>query len=326
MLLVGDPARRFALLRGLEAAATSAEAARWLITPAQRARWEKVKASVDSGSGAVKASPAGDWAGGTDKGRGGVASASAAAGEGDGESSTKRPRTDAGAAEHGAAGDGCGGSELSDTVGAVCVCLYTDGSADCAAAVSSGGTLFKFAGRVGDAAVPGCGCFARAARGPGGAASELACTSVTGVGEHAIRAEMGGRCGRAMLAASGAAAAESALAEAATEFVGPRDVGVLALWARRRGAAAGAAVHTQEEQHSLEVEFAAPWAARSFAVGYITSGGATRGAAAGGVAGAAGAAEEARGETSSSPVVQILRNEAGLGGSSVATFCLRCTL
>lgn len=294
--MVGDPARRFALARGLEAAATPQEAAGWLVTPAQRARWEKVRASIDSGSGAVRASPAGDWAGGTDRGAGAGARGS--------DPAAKRHRGPEADAAGDGAGGSCGESNLSDTVGAVCVCLFSDGTVDCAAAVSSGGTLFKFAGRVGDAAVPGCGCYARAAPvlSPSSPDREVACTSVTGVGEHAIRAEMGGRCGRAMLAAHSAAGAEAALAEASTQFVGPRDIGVLALWARRKEATTGAAP-------ALEVEFGAPWAARSFAIGHVRGG---------------DAAELPSSSPSAVMSVQILRNEAGLGGSSVGTFCVRC--
>ncbi|KAJ7188012.1 asparaginase [Mycena filopes] len=77
--------------------------------------------------------------------------------------------------------DGLGA--LQDTVGAI---AFSAASGDLASGVSSGGILLKHPGRVGEAAVFGSGCWARAAR---GGKMGVAC-SVSGAGEYIVRASL----------------------------------------------------------------------------------------------------------------------------------------
>ncbi|XP_046613466.1 threonine aspartase 1 isoform X1 [Neodiprion virginianus] len=70
-----------------------------------------------------------------------------------------------------------------DTVGAICV--DTDGNV--ASACSSGGIILKHPGRVGQAAVWGCGVWARSAR---GSPDCSVATSTSGCGEHLISATL----------------------------------------------------------------------------------------------------------------------------------------
>lgn len=70
-------------------------------------------------------------------------------------------------------------SGLQDTVGAVCI----DRNGNCAASVSSGGISLKHAGRVGDSAVIGSGCWAQ---NPGRGENGFAC-STTGTGEQIMQ-------------------------------------------------------------------------------------------------------------------------------------------
>ena len=75
-----------------------------------------------------------------------------------------------------------------DTVGAVCV----DQNGEVCAAASSGGIALKDCGRVGQAALFGCGCWAES----GGSDGEDLSVAVTtsGTGEHLIRAVMAKQC------------------------------------------------------------------------------------------------------------------------------------
>lgn len=81
-----------------------------------------------------------------------------------------------------------------DTVGAVCL----DKSGNVASAVSSGGILLKQRGRVGQAALYGCGCWAEAF------GSSLAVAATTsGGGEHLIKTTLASRCAKALRACAG---------------------------------------------------------------------------------------------------------------------------
>ncbi|KAF8628882.1 hypothetical protein AX15_003668 [Amanita polypyramis BW_CC] len=79
--------------------------------------------------------------------------------------------------------------DLQDTVGAV---AWVEGEGG-AAGVSSGGLLLKYSGRISEAAVYGAGCWAQAG---------MAC-SVSGAGEHIVRAALARAVGEAFMISGG---------------------------------------------------------------------------------------------------------------------------
>ncbi|CAL4112338.1 unnamed protein product, partial [Meganyctiphanes norvegica] len=81
---------------------------------------------------------------------------------------------------------------LLDTVGAVCV----DSSGSVASSVSSGGLVLKHSGRVGQAAVYGCGCWAENDCDGSGVSVGV---STTGCGEHLIRTMFARLCAKAAI-------------------------------------------------------------------------------------------------------------------------------
>ena len=193
MFLAGDAARRWARARGLEAAADAAEARSWLVTPAAREAWEHYSRLLADAGGHELAPPgacagvagpaaAADHRGQVSSGQalpqtngfGAPAAAAAAAaaapaaaaataaearhGDGDGaEPLNKRARVERGESEQQHQQHQSQRlAETADTVGAVVV----DARGRVAAGVSSGGLVLKFEGRIGEAAVHGCGCWA----------------------------------------------------------------------------------------------------------------------------------------------------------------------
>lgn len=81
--------------------------------------------------------------------------------------------------------DGSSSSEKKlDTIGVVCV----DGGGRVASTVSSGGILLKQPGRVGQAALYGCGCWAENDGGTGVA------TTTSGCGEHLVKTMLAREC------------------------------------------------------------------------------------------------------------------------------------
>ncbi|KAJ1943762.1 hypothetical protein GGF37_002502, partial [Kickxella alabastrina] len=87
--------------------------------------------------------------------------------------------------------DNGGGSQdlLMDTVGAVCV----DSHGNVAAGVSSGGIALKYPGRVGEAAMFGCGCWAETQLDDDDCPLAVGC-SVTGTGEQIMREMLAKNC------------------------------------------------------------------------------------------------------------------------------------
>ncbi|XP_064474948.1 threonine aspartase 1-like [Ornithodoros turicata] len=90
---------------------------------------------------------------------------------------------------HEEGGSAGGEVERLDTVGAVCL----DKSGNVASAVSSGGVLLKHPGRVGQAAVYGCGCWSELFD-----SSSAVAVSTSGGGEHLIKTMLARRCAEAL--------------------------------------------------------------------------------------------------------------------------------
>lgn len=82
-----------------------------------------------------------------------------------------------------------------DTVGAVVI----DSKGEVAGGVSSGGLNLNIMGRVGEAAIYGCGCWAQ--RGAGGA--KAVATSCTGTGEEVVRRRLASECAKVISEPSG---------------------------------------------------------------------------------------------------------------------------
>ncbi|XP_074651232.1 threonine aspartase 1-like [Tubulanus polymorphus] len=85
-------------------------------------------------------------------------------------------------------------SVLNDTVGAICV----DEFGNVAAAVSSGGIILKHSGRLGQAAMYGCGCWAQ----NGTKDEPSVAVSTSGCGEHLIRSLLAKECADSLVSDS----------------------------------------------------------------------------------------------------------------------------
>ncbi|GBF97541.1 hypothetical protein Rsub_10142 [Raphidocelis subcapitata] len=260
MLLAGDAARRWALSRGLEAAADADSAQEWQISPAARSSWERYSKMLEAAGG------------GGGGGGGGSAAAAAVAedreqqqkqkeeqqpeqqqqqqqqpGEGpeppDGPPApAKRPRLappPASAAASAAPPRAERLADVSDTVGALVVCA--DGAT--AAGVSSGGLAMKTEGRVGEAAILGCGCWADDP-GPGGGGPPGTAVSISGLGEAIMRAGLARAASEGLLRGEDACPSALLAALVESQMVSGRseaiECGVLACRVARSGSGGGA--------------------------------------------------------------------------------------
>jgi taspase (threonine aspartase 1) len=79
---------------------------------------------------------------------------------------------------------------MMDTVGVIC----RDRNGNVSAGVSSGGILLKRPGRVGEAAMFGCGCYALNLASQSNAAKESAACGVSGCGEHVMKTRLAEKC------------------------------------------------------------------------------------------------------------------------------------
>ncbi|BDA46619.1 Threonine aspartase 1 at N-terminal half [Coccomyxa sp. Obi] len=197
LFLAGDGARGWALEQGLPAAASAEAATQWHITESARRRWQRYKAMIDED--ARNRTSSGDAITATGEP---IAIESGDLGTSTEGHQMKRQRTgSAGASPKKTVQPArlCSWEEDSDclaydTVGAVCV----DAQGRVAASVSSGGIAMKMDGRVGEAAMFGCGCWAADVELDSGRPA-VAC-SVTGVGEAIMRAGLARACAKALAA------------------------------------------------------------------------------------------------------------------------------
>ncbi|XP_078412591.1 threonine aspartase 1 isoform X3 [Cetorhinus maximus] len=152
-----------------------------------------------------------------------------------------------------------------DTVGAVVV----DHEGNVAAAVSSGGLAMKHPGRVGQAAVYGCGCWAENTSGPNVYSTAV---STSGCGEHLVRTMLARECSVALQAED----AHQALLETMQKkfvrspFLAREDSvlgGVIVLRCCRCSLESESSLNTQ----ALLVEFLWSHTTESMCVGYMST-------------------------------------------------------
>lgn len=252
IFLVGDGARVWAASRGLSAASSAEEAQNWLLTERAYRQWRQYKDMLSRAT----------------QSNGGAHSEQEIR---DRNSSLNRlhdqkPNKDGNT-------DGChddfctkcddeapSSDRVMDTVGAISV----DSEGNLAAGVSSGGIAMKARGRVGVAAVYGCGCWACCE--PSNPSVVVGC-SVSGAGEQMVRSFAAHQCCSSALKSPGGPthACEEMLQRMMTHAtVGcTNDAGVLLLQGER----------TLEggRHHLATVEVTAAHTAPSFGIGYFGS-------------------------------------------------------
>lgn len=170
----------------------------------------------------------------------------------------KRPKTDLAAAE-------AESDSLYDTVGAICI----DATGKTAAGVSSGGIAMKWEGRVGEAALYGCGCWASgldlnpssSSATPRSPRVAVAC-SASGVGEQITKSLLASTACREMVGADEAdvgarRALEHFFAANAREGDGTQHAGFIALRATTTSHSGRSAEEGEEEEGGEEDDDAA---------------------------------------------------------------------
>ncbi|XP_054239632.1 threonine aspartase 1 isoform X2 [Indicator indicator] len=152
-----------------------------------------------------------------------------------------------------------------DTVGAVVV----DQEGNVAAAVSSGGLALKHPGRVGQAALYGCGCWAEntGARTPYSTA-----VSTSGCGEHLVRTILARECSCALQTED---AHQALLETMQNKFIGSpflaNEDGVLGGVIVLRSCRCSAEPESSQEKSTLLVEFLWSHTTESMCVGYMSA-------------------------------------------------------
>ncbi|XP_066849515.1 LOW QUALITY PROTEIN: threonine aspartase 1 [Anser cygnoides] len=152
-----------------------------------------------------------------------------------------------------------------DTVGAVVV----DQEGNVAAAVSSGGLALKHPGRVGQAALYGCGCWAE---NTGAHTPYSTAVSTSGCGEHLVRTILARECSCALQTED---AHQALLETMQNKFIGSpflaNEDGVLGGVIVLRCCRCSAETETSQEKPTLLVEFLWSHTTESMCVGYMSA-------------------------------------------------------
>ncbi|XP_074944349.1 LOW QUALITY PROTEIN: threonine aspartase 1 [Phalacrocorax aristotelis] len=152
-----------------------------------------------------------------------------------------------------------------DTVGAVVV----DQEGNVAAAVSSGGLALKHPGRVGQAALYGCGCWAE---NTGAHTPYSTAVSTSGCGEHLVRTILARECSCALQTED---AHQALLETMQNKFIGSpflaNEDGVLGGVIVLRSCRCSAETESSQEKPTLLVEFLWSHTTESMCVGYMSA-------------------------------------------------------
>ncbi|XP_050749761.1 threonine aspartase 1 isoform X2 [Gymnogyps californianus] len=152
-----------------------------------------------------------------------------------------------------------------DTVGAVVV----DQEGNVAAAVSSGGLALKHPGRVGQAALYGCGCWAE---NTGAHTPYSTAVSTSGCGEHLVRTILARECSCALQTED---AHQALLETMQNKFIGSpflaNEDGVLGGVIVLRSCRCSAEPESSQEKPTLLVEFLWSHTTESMCVGYMSA-------------------------------------------------------